>query len=116
MKKNNLWNTFSVGKKVGMTVFLIVNTLTAGSLNFIVSAVMMPMALMTLYKHYEGFDRCTEGLKYIGGFALSAIANALTFGAISWYSTFGDLENVDEMFRDGKNIMYVIAEEIDFED
>lgn len=116
MKKNNLWNTFSVWKKVGMTVFLIANTLTAGSLNFIVSAVMMPMALMTLYKHYEGFDRCIEGLKYIGGFALGVVVNALTFGAISWYSTFGDLENVDEMFRDGKNVMYVIAEEIDFED
>lgn len=115
-KKENVWNTLTIGKKIGWLVYLIANSLTLGLPNIVVSLILLPMALMSIYKHYEGFDRVTEGLKYVGGIALGMLVHSITFGADSWYRMFGDFTNVYEYCKECKAVGFAAADEVDWED
>ena len=115
-KKNNEWNTLTIGGKIGWLVYLIVCSLTLGLPDIVISLILMPMALMTIYRHYEGFDRVTEGLKYVGRVALGMLVCMITFDVMSWYTIFGDSDNAEKLLKGSKNVAFVVADEVDWED
>ena len=115
-KKNNLWNDLTIGEKIGGLAYLIVSSLTLGLPDIVISLIMMPMALTTIYRHYEGFDRVTAGLKYVGRVALGILVLMITFDVMSWYVMFGDSDNADKLLKDSKNVAFVVADEVDWED
>jgi len=115
-KKNNEWNTLTIGGKIGWLAYLIVCSLTLGLPDIVISLILMPMALMTIYRHYEGFDRVTEGLKYVGRVALGMLVCMITFDAMQWYVIFGDSDNAEELLKGSKNVAFVVADEVNWED
>ena len=116
MKKNNVWNTFTTGKKIFMIIWCTLNTVTLCVPDFLVDLLLMPMALMTAYKHYEGVERLREGFKVIGRFIRHRLVAMITLGFGNWYTIFGDFQTVYQLIRDDKNEALYIIEDVDFED
>lgn len=114
--EENLWSIIDTKEKIGYLIYSVLNTLTAAMINNVLAIIMLPMALVTIYKHYEGFARCKQGLKYVGSLLVSMLFNTITLGAFQWYSIFGNIWNVDSLLRKGKNVMYVVADVAEFED
>lgn len=110
-KKNSTWNKASIGQKIGIVIYNVLNTASVGILGNVLSALVMTVTYFTdgIYKELS----VLKTIQAIGCFGSLWILNSITLGAASWWAIFADEKKVDEAFdllveRMGK---YLVNEE-----
>ena len=110
-KKNSAWNKASIGLKIGMVIYNVLNTASAGILGNVLSALTLTVTYFTdgIYKEIS----VLETIQAIGCFGSLWILNSITLGAVSWWAIFEDEEKVDESFDllGKRMVKYVVNEE-----
>ena len=95
-KKNSTWNKASIGKKIGMVIYNVLNTASVGILGNVLSALVLTVTYFTngIYKELS----VLKTIQAFGCFGSLWILNSITLGAAGWWAIFEDEEKVDKTF------------------
>ena len=95
-KKNSTWNKASIGMKIGIVIYNVLNTASVGILGNVLSASVLIVTYFTdgIYKELS----VLKTIQAIGCFGSLWILNSITLGAGSWWAIFEDEEKVDKAF------------------